>query len=125
MCAPTTHASSTGIGALLDDLGRADPVDTKRISVTGMSNGAMLAYQLAAELSDCIAAIAPVSVTMVTEIGQPASVRHAALVNPGEVSDASIPNICFGEPVGSSPNPPSQDILATAYFAFWTVSFRL
>jgi hypothetical protein len=28
------------------------------------------------------------------------AVRHAALVKPGEVSDASIPNICLGEHVG-------------------------
>lgn len=35
--------------------------DDKRVFVTGMSNGAMLAYRLACEIPDKIAAIAPVS----------------------------------------------------------------
>ena len=59
------------IDALLDDLRRAYPVDAKRVYATGMSNGAMMAYRLAAELSGRIAAIAPVSGTVATEIGQP------------------------------------------------------
>ncbi|MFO0866569.1 MAG: PHB depolymerase family esterase [Gemmataceae bacterium] len=59
------------IDALLDDLGLAYPVDPKRVYVTGMSNGAMMAYRLAAELSKRIAAIVPVSGTLATEIGQP------------------------------------------------------
>src|SRR5690606_7692003 len=40
-------------------------VDPKRIYATGMSNGGMMAYRLACELSDKIAAIAGVSTTMV------------------------------------------------------------
>jgi polyhydroxybutyrate depolymerase len=36
-------------------------VDEKRIYVTGLSNGAMMSYRLACELSDKIAAIAPVA----------------------------------------------------------------
>ncbi|MFA6281716.1 MAG: PHB depolymerase family esterase [Candidatus Omnitrophota bacterium] len=36
-------------------------IDTKRIYVTGISNGAMMAYRLGCELSDKFAAIAPVS----------------------------------------------------------------
>ena len=59
------------IDALLDDLGRAYPVDARRVYATGMSNGAMMAYRLAAELSGRIASIAPVSGTVATEIGQP------------------------------------------------------
>ena len=59
------------IAALLDDLGRAYPVDARRVYATGMSNGAMMAYRLAAELSGRIAAVAPVSGTVTTEIGQP------------------------------------------------------
>ena len=59
------------IDALLDDLARAYPVDARRVYATGMSNGAIMAYRLAAELSDRIAAIAPVAGTVATEIGQP------------------------------------------------------
>jgi polyhydroxybutyrate depolymerase len=51
----------TFLSALLDRLGRDYPVDTRRIYLTGMSNGAMMAYRAACELAGRIAAIAPVS----------------------------------------------------------------
>src|SRR5271165_1508332 len=44
---------------------------TERIYATGVSNGGIMAYRLASELSDRIAAIAPVSGSVGTEIGQP------------------------------------------------------
>lgn len=47
--------------ALLDDLGKVLCVDRKRVYATGISNGAMMCYRLACELSERIAAIAPVS----------------------------------------------------------------
>jgi len=46
---------------LLDDLSRLYPIDTSRIYATGFSNGGMLAYRLALELNDRLAAIAVVS----------------------------------------------------------------
>ena len=52
------------IEAVLDDLGAVVPVDPKRVYATGLSNGAMMCYRLAAELSGRIAAIAPVSGTL-------------------------------------------------------------
>ena len=48
------------LSRLLDDLGTAVKVDEKRVYACGMSNGAMMCYRLAAELSDRIVAIAPV-----------------------------------------------------------------
>jgi polyhydroxybutyrate depolymerase len=45
---------------LLDDLDKVAKVDADRIYATGMSNGAIMSYLLASELSDRIAAIAPV-----------------------------------------------------------------
>jgi polyhydroxybutyrate depolymerase len=47
--------------AVLDDLGRYFHLDTKRVYATGISNGAILTYLLARELSDRIAAIGPVA----------------------------------------------------------------
>ena len=47
--------------AVLDDLARVVKIDPKRVYATGMSNGAIMAYRLASELSDRIAAIAPVA----------------------------------------------------------------
>jgi polyhydroxybutyrate depolymerase len=55
------------LDALLDDLAGAYRVDPRRVFATGMSNGAMMAYRLASELSERIAAVAPVAGTMATE----------------------------------------------------------
>ena len=65
--------------ALLDDLAKVVKVDPKRVYATGMSNGAIMAYRLASELSDRIAAIAPVAGPMGTETcnpKRPVSVIH-------------------------------------------------
>lgn len=61
------HALKTGVddvgftAAILNDLAAILPIDTKRIYATGMSNGAMMAYRVAAEMPERIAAIAPVA----------------------------------------------------------------
>ncbi len=59
------------IGKLLDDLAVVVKVDEKRVYACGMSNGGMMCYRLAAELSDRIAAIAPVAGTIAIEESQP------------------------------------------------------
>ncbi len=48
------------IAGVLDGLEASLPIDAKRIYVTGHSNGALLAYRLACDLSNRITAIAPV-----------------------------------------------------------------
>lgn len=59
--AMTNNINDVGfLSALFDQLEQQYPVDPKRIYVTGISNGAMMSYRLACELSDKIAAIAPV-----------------------------------------------------------------
>lgn len=50
--------------ALLDDLARRTPVDRTRIYATGLSNGSMMAYRLAAEAPERIAAVAGVAGAM-------------------------------------------------------------
>jgi polyhydroxybutyrate depolymerase len=67
------------LAALLDDLARAYPIDARRVYVTGMSNGAVMAYRLAAELSERVAAVAPVAGAVGTEVvtpRRPVSVLH-------------------------------------------------
>ena len=49
------------VAAILDALPSRLPVDRRRIHATGMSNGAMMAYRVAAELAGRIASIAPVA----------------------------------------------------------------
>lgn len=52
---------------LLDDLARRTPVDASRVYATGLSNGSMMAYRLANDASERIAAIAPVAGGMVLD----------------------------------------------------------
>ena len=52
------------VRALLDDLAARTTYDRARVYATGLSNGAMMVYRLAAELPDRIAAIAPVAGAM-------------------------------------------------------------
>src|SRR3954469_4861118 len=59
------------VARLLDDLATVVNVDPRRVYATGMSNGAMMCYRLAAELSDRIAANAPVAGTMAIDTGRP------------------------------------------------------
>jgi polyhydroxybutyrate depolymerase len=64
---------------LLDDLAGVANVDADRVYATGMSNGGMMSYLVAAELSDRIAAIAPVGGPMGTtecRPKRPVSVLH-------------------------------------------------
>ena len=49
------------IEKLIDDIDSRFSIDTRRVYVTGMSNGAMMAYRLAREIPDKIAAIIPVA----------------------------------------------------------------
>jgi len=67
------------VDELLDDLATVVNVDPKRVFATGMSNGGMMCYRLAAELSNRIAAIAPVSGTLSVErirLKRPVPVIH-------------------------------------------------
>lgn len=59
------------IAKLLDDLGTVVKVDEKRVYACGMSNGGMMCYRLAAELSNRMAAIAPVAGTIAIEESKP------------------------------------------------------
>lgn len=79
--AATKHMPNdvTFVDRLLDDLAGVVNVDPKRVYATGMSNGGMMCYRLAADLSHRIAAIAPVAGTMTYTACQPSrpvSVLH-------------------------------------------------
>lgn len=58
--------------ALLDEMERLFCVDRSRVYATGFSNGALMSYRLACELSDRIAAIGPVSGTVGVDHCRPA-----------------------------------------------------
>lgn len=70
--------------AVLDDLGRRVDVDRRRVYAAGHSNGAMMAYRLAAERADLIAAIVPVAGAMSLDAFAPSvavSVMHVHSVD--------------------------------------------
>ena len=77
------------VRALLDHLAIVVKVDPKRIYATGMSNGAIMAYRLASELSDRIAAIAPVAGVMCLE--NPELKRPMPILHFHGTKDALVP----------------------------------
>ena len=77
------------IRALIDRLVADQPVDERRIYVTGLSNGGMMAHRLGRELGDRLAAIAPVVATLFGDERKPAQPVSALMINGG--LDASVP----------------------------------
>jgi polyhydroxybutyrate depolymerase len=59
------------VRALIEDLSQLANIDRHRIYAAGFSNGAIMAYRLACELSGQIAAIAPVSATQAVQTCRP------------------------------------------------------
>ena len=86
------------IRKLLDELTTLVNVDEKRVYACGMSNGGMMSYRLAVELSDRIAAIAPVGGTMATDIGNPK--RAVPVMHFHGTKDEIVP---YGPPIGPAP----------------------
>jgi polyhydroxybutyrate depolymerase len=83
------------ISALIDHFEAADNVDPNRVYVTGLSRGGMMSYRLGCELSNRIAAIAPVSGNMATAAGSadvPCAVsRPVAVLAIHGTADGTIP----------------------------------
>jgi len=64
--APAKKIDDVGfIRAVIDDVSKRVSIDRRRIFATGMSNGSMMTYRLAAEAPDLFAAVAPVAGSMV------------------------------------------------------------
>jgi len=59
------------IRAMVADIAGAYPLDPRRIYATGLSNGGMMAYRLACEASDLVAAIGAVSAVIVVAPCEP------------------------------------------------------
>lgn len=106
------------IRTLIDRLARDYPIDPRRIYATGMSNGAMMSHRLGIELSDRLAAIAPVVGTVFGDEKLPASPVSALMIN--GMLDKNVPHQ-GGTPGGrgakSWDGKPPQPALAQA--AFW------
>jgi polyhydroxybutyrate depolymerase len=73
-CGPAAMLQVDDVGfslAVLDDVAARIPIDKARVYATGLSNGAMMAYRLAAEASPRIAAVAGVAGTIAMQSIKP------------------------------------------------------
>lgn len=77
------------IRSLIDDLVKAGVADPKRVYATGMSNGGMMTHRLGIELSDRLAAIAPVVGGLFGDEPAPARAVSALMFN--GLLDKSVP----------------------------------
>lgn len=98
------------ISNLIDSLQTDYSVNQSRVYATGMSNGAFLAYKLACELSDKIAAIAPVAGSMNVEVCNPS--RPVPVIQIQSKLDDNIPYLGGnGNGVSNHYNPPLDSVL--------------
>ncbi|NOZ61068.1 MAG: T9SS type A sorting domain-containing protein [Calditrichaeota bacterium] len=100
------------ISLLIDTLIGRYRINTNKIYATGMSNGGMLCYRLAAEISNKIAAIAPVASTMVLrEAISPQ--RAVPIIHFHSFLDENIPYYGgVGSGVSRHYNPPVDSVLS-------------
>ena len=77
------------LGKVLDDVAELATVDPKRVFACGMSNGGMMSYRLAAEMSHRIAAIAPVAGTIAINESKP--VRPVSVLHFHGTKDTLVP----------------------------------
>ena len=85
------------ISVLLDSLSLEYNIDSKRVYSTGMSNGAYMSYRLACELSDKIAAIAPVAGSYISYMLNNCNPTHSTpVLHIHGIADSS--SIYYGKP---------------------------
>jgi len=104
--------------ALIDKLVQTYPVDTARIYATGMSNGGMMTHRLGIELSDRLAAIAPVVATVFGDEEKPAHPVSALMIN--GMLDKNVPHAggaAGGRGADAWDGSPTRPALEQA--AFW------
>jgi len=79
------------VRAVLDDLATLQVIDARRVYATGMSNGAMLAHRVGAELADRIAAIAPVAGPLGIDLAAVPPARAVPVMHVHGTADAFAP----------------------------------
>jgi len=103
------------IAALLDDLSNRFTVDKRRIFVTGFSNGASMSFLVGAELSNRIAAIAPVAGACWFEpvmLKRPVPMLYmSGKADPLNLIEGGVPKLATGayDRVRAKPKPPVRD----------------
>jgi len=97
------------IAAMIDDLAKKVNIDRKRVYATGLSNGAIMSYRLACDLSDRIAAIAPIGgpdTTLSCRTVRPVSVIHFhGTADPCSPFQGGPGGGCAAKALGFEPKP--------------------
>jgi len=109
--ASNTEVDDVGfINALLDTLMAKYQIDTSRVYATGMSNGGFMSYRLACELSDRIAAIAPVAASMSLSDCNPT--RPIPIIHFHSYQDSSVPYLGgVGDGISNHHNTAQDSVL--------------
>lgn len=103
------------VSAILDDLSARFALDKRRIFLTGFSNGASMSFLVGAQLSDRIAAIAPVAGALWFD---PPMFRHpvpllyiTGTADPLNLIEGGVPKLATGasDKVRAKPKPPVRD----------------
>jgi polyhydroxybutyrate depolymerase len=106
------------VAAMLGELARQFNLDERRVFVTGFSNGASMSFRVGAELSDRIAAIAPVAGALWLErpaLRHPVSMLYlTGTDDPLNLIDGGVPRLATGasDPVRAKPKPPVRQSVA-------------
>jgi polyhydroxybutyrate depolymerase len=97
------------IDDLLDTLQADFAIDSLRTYATGMSNGGFMSYRLACELSERLAAIAPVAATMTIDVCEP--VRAMPVIALHSYLDTSVPYLGgIGDGISGHYNSPMDSV---------------
>lgn len=103
------------ITVMLDDLSARFNVDKRRVFVTGFSNGASMSFRVGAELSNRIAAIAPVAGACwlaLVMLEQPVSMLYiTGKADPLNLIEGGVPKLATGasDKVRAKPKPPVRE----------------
>lgn len=97
------------VARMLDDLATVVNVDPKRIYCVGLSNGGMMAYRLAAEMSERVAAVASVAGAMVCDECKPK--RPVPILHFHGTKDSLVPLEGFTKQLVKL--PPVEDTIQT------------
>jgi polyhydroxybutyrate depolymerase len=99
------------VRAMIADVGTVATVDPKRVYAAGFSNGALLTFRLACEMSDVFAAVAPVAGVLVTDPCQPK--EPVSIIQVHGMSDTAVPYGGGQNPQAAVRFPPVEESLAT------------
>jgi polyhydroxybutyrate depolymerase len=103
------------IAAMLDDLAARFSLDERRVFLTGFSNGGSMSFRAGAQLSDRIAAIAPVAGALwfdPPKLQHPVSLHYlTGTADPLNLIDGGVPKLATGasDSVRAKPKPAVRD----------------